>query len=127
MSEVDFRFFDKVLLKDLLVEDRKKDTLLYAGEASANITDWFFVKDKVTLYKIGLRDAVVNMQRTDSIWNYQFLTDYFSSPRDPSKPKKKGHRHQYRKHQPQQHPFQQNGQVDWARYDGVFETDGGKY
>lgn len=89
VSKVDFRFFDKILVEDLMVEDRKKDTLLYAGNASANITDWFFVKDKVTLYKIGLENAVVNMQRTDSVWNYQFLVDYFSSPRDPNKPKKK--------------------------------------
>jgi hypothetical protein len=90
IKKVDFRFFDKILLKELMVEDRQKDTLLYAATASANITDWFFIKDKVTLYKIGLENTVVNMQRTDSVWNYQFLVDYFSSPRDPNRPKKKG-------------------------------------
>jgi len=89
IRKVDVHFFDKILLKDLMVEDRKKDTLLFAGTASANITDWFFVKDKVTLYKIGLEDAVINMHRTDSVWNYQFLVDYFSSPQDPNRPKKK--------------------------------------
>ncbi|MEX0636810.1 MAG: hypothetical protein WD135_08580, partial [Ferruginibacter sp.] len=89
IRKVDVRFFDKVMLKDLLVEDRKKDTILFAGTLSANITDWFFVKDKVTLYKIGLEDAVINLYRTDSVWNYQFLADHFSSPQDSNKPKKK--------------------------------------
>ena len=68
-------------LQVLLVEDRKKDTLLYAGTAKVNITDWFFVKDKATLKSLGLKDAVINLNRTDSVWNYQFLIDYFSSPK----------------------------------------------
>lgn len=60
-----------------MVEDRNKDTLLYAGAARVNLTDWFFFKDKVTLHYISLKDAIVNMNRTDSVWNYQFLLDYF--------------------------------------------------
>jgi hypothetical protein len=80
IKKVDFRFFDKLLLKDLMVEDQKKDTLLFAGTASVNITDWFFLKDTITLNNVGLEDAVVNMHRTDSVWNYQFLLDYFSTP-----------------------------------------------
>jgi len=74
-------------LEGLLVEDQKRDTLLYAGEASINITDWFFFKDKVTLHYIGLKDAIVNMNRSDSVWNYQFMVDYFSSPAKPSSKK----------------------------------------
>lgn len=66
-------------LKGLLVEDLNKDTLLSAGAADVNITDWFFFKDKITLKYIGLTDAVVNMNRTDSVWNYQYLIDYFDS------------------------------------------------
>ena len=90
LKKVDFRFFDKLLLKDLMVEDRKKDTLLFAGTASVNITDWFFLKDTITLNNVGLEDAVVNMNRKDSVWNYKFLIDYFSSP-STGKKKKKGY------------------------------------
>ena len=71
-------------LEGLLLEDRKHDTLVYAGTAKVNITDWFFVKDMATLKYIGLTDAIININRTDSIWNYQFLLDYFSNPKKKS-------------------------------------------
>ena len=85
IDRVDFSFFDKLDLKGLLVKDANKDTLLYAGTAKINITDWFFLRDKVILKYASLQDAVVNMQRTDSIWNYQFIADYFASPRSTKK------------------------------------------
>ena len=72
--------FDKMLMQGLLVLDKKKDTLLYAGTARVSITDWFFFKDNITLKYIGLDDAIINLHRSDSTWNYQFLSDYFSSP-----------------------------------------------
>lgn len=84
VRHVDFSLFNKMLVQGVLVEDRKKDTLLYAGTVKVNITDWFFFKDKPVLQYVGLSDAVINMTRSDSVWNYQFLVDYFSSP----KPKK---------------------------------------
>ncbi|MEJ7627320.1 MAG: translocation/assembly module TamB domain-containing protein [Ferruginibacter sp.] len=80
IKKVDIALFNKMLLRGLVVEDRKKDTLLYAGTAKVNITDWFFLKDKATLKYIALDDAVINMNRKDSVWNYQFLIDYFISP-----------------------------------------------
>lgn len=82
---VRFSLFNKLVLEGVLVEDRKQDTLIYAGEAKINITDWFFLKDEATLKYVGLSDAVVNMRRTDSVWNYQFLVDYFSSPKKTTK------------------------------------------
>jgi TamB, inner membrane protein subunit of TAM complex len=82
IKEVDFSLFNKMLLRGLVVHDQKQDTLLYAGTASLRITDWFFFKDKIELKYIGLDDAFVHIRRSDSIWNYQFLADYFggSSP-----------------------------------------------
>ncbi|MFZ4056827.1 MAG: hypothetical protein ACOYKE_01755, partial [Ferruginibacter sp.] len=81
IDHVDYRFFDKLELKGLLVKDLKKDTLLSAGSAVIDITDWFFLKDKVSVKHFALNDAYVNMHRSDSVWNYQFLVDYFSSPK----------------------------------------------
>jgi TamB, inner membrane protein subunit of TAM complex len=81
INHVDLSFFNKMSLKGVLVEDQKKDTLLFAGAAEVNITDWFFFKDNATLKYIGLTDAVVNINRTDSVWNYQFLIDYFAVPK----------------------------------------------
>ena len=42
------------------------------------ITDWFFFKDKIVLHYAGLSDATIYLHRSDSVWNYQYLVDYFS-------------------------------------------------
>ncbi len=65
---------------------------MYAGKLKVRITDWFFWKDKADLKYIGLEDAVIKQQRKDSVWNFRFLVDYFSSPNAKPKPKtnKKG-------------------------------------
>lgn len=80
IRKVNFSLFNNMHLQGVLVEDRKHDTLLYAGEVRVRITDWFFFKKNIELKYIGLSDAVVRLQRTDSVWNHQFLIDYFSSP-----------------------------------------------
>lgn len=87
VKNINYHFFDKMDMSGLLVEDLQKDTLLYAGHARVNITDWFFLKNKATLKYVALDDATVNMQRTDSVWNYQFLIDYFGSSKSSSKKK----------------------------------------
>ncbi len=88
VNHVDFTLFNKILFKGVLVEDRNKDTLLYAGILKVNLTDWFFLNNKINISHAGLIDAVINMNRTDSIWNYQFLIDYFSVPKS-AKPSNK--------------------------------------
>ncbi len=80
IKHVDFDLFNYMLLEGTLIKDQRKDTLLYAGRATVNLTDWFFFSDSIELKYIGLKDAVVHMNRTDSVWNYQFLIDYFTSP-----------------------------------------------
>jgi len=85
IKNVSFSLFNKLNLEGTLVRDKKKDTLLYAGALKVRITDWFFLKDKAELKYIGLEDAVVKLQRQDSVWNYQFIADYLASP----KPKQK--------------------------------------
>ncbi len=90
IKRVQFSFFNKMDLEEVLVEDRKKDTLLWAGKVQVRITDWFFFQNKVELKYIGLQDAIINLQRTDSIWNYQYLQDYFASPSTGKKKKRSG-------------------------------------
>ncbi|HEY1112516.1 MAG TPA: translocation/assembly module TamB domain-containing protein [Chitinophagaceae bacterium] len=80
IKHLEVGFFNKMNLEGVLVEDRKRDTLLYAGLVQVRITDWFFLKNKAELKYIGLQDAIINFNRRDSVWNYQFLQDYFASP-----------------------------------------------
>jgi hypothetical protein len=88
IDHVDFSLFNKMLLEGTLVEDHNRDTLLYARQARVNITDWFFVKDTAVLQYIGLDDATIKLQRKDSVWNYQFLADYFSGSSNKDSTKK---------------------------------------
>jgi hypothetical protein len=68
-----------MLLHDALIKDKNNDTLVYAGTVKVNITDWWFFKDQAQLKYIGIEDATVKIgRRADSVWNYQFLVDYFS-------------------------------------------------
>lgn len=86
VKKINVRFMDRLVLNGLMLEDRKKDTLLYAGEARVNLTDWFFFKDKIVFKNVQLDNAIVNMNRSDSTWNYQFIIDYFAGgPKDSTK------------------------------------------
>ncbi|HYH13657.1 MAG TPA: hypothetical protein VD794_00460, partial [Flavisolibacter sp.] len=90
IDHVRIGFFNKMNLKGVLVEDQNKDTLLYAGTVQVNITDWFFLKEQADLKYIGLENAVIKLQRTDSTWNYKFLEQYFAGGGGGNKKKKAG-------------------------------------
>jgi len=85
IEDIDFSLFNKMKLNGVLVKDRKGDTLLSSGQVRLNITDWFFFKDKIELKYIGLTDTYIRLSRKDSVWNYQFLADYFGSSDTVSK------------------------------------------
>lgn len=85
IDRVDFSLFNNMHLEKVLIQDKRQDTLLYAGEVRVRITDWFFFKKNIELKYIGLDHAVIRLARKDSIWNHQFLVDYFSSPSSGSK------------------------------------------
>jgi hypothetical protein len=80
IDRVSLSLFNRLHLEGLLVRDLRKDTLLHAGELSIRLTDWFFLRDETDIRYIGLNDVLVNTSRSDSVWNYQFLVDAFSSP-----------------------------------------------
>lgn len=85
IDEVNISFFNRLNLEGILIKDVKKDTILYAGKFKLRITDWFFLKDTVVCKYIGLEDATIKLKRKDSIWNYQFIANYFGSSTTPKK------------------------------------------
>jgi hypothetical protein len=89
VKKVNFSFFNSLNMEGMLVRDKQKDTILYAGQFKVRMTDWFFLKDKVVLKYVALEDAMIKMNRKDSVWNYTFIVDYFTSP-NPSKTKNGG-------------------------------------
>ncbi len=70
-----------LLLNGLYIEDPLHDTLLYAGEATVNITDWFIFKEKPVLHYLGLSDAYIHLTRSrkNDQWNYDSFLDAFET------------------------------------------------
>lgn len=89
INRINIRLFNRMEFNGLMVADRHKDTLLYAGKAKMAISNWFFLKDKATISYLQLDKAEFNFHRTDSIWNYQFILDYFDTPTNKNKEKNK--------------------------------------
>lgn len=86
VDKVRIGFFNKLNIEGVYVEDLHKDTLLSAGLMQVNITDWFFLKDSADLKYVRLKDVTAKLyRRTDSIWNYQFLVDYFGGGKKSEK------------------------------------------
>ncbi|MFY7965156.1 MAG: translocation/assembly module TamB domain-containing protein [Chitinophagaceae bacterium] len=88
VKSVSFSLFNKANINGLFVADKNKDTILYAGNLNVSITDWFFFKSKAEIKHIGLQDAVIKLNRKDSVWNYQYIINHFAST--DTTPKKKG-------------------------------------
>ena len=42
IAHIDFALFNRMNLGGVLIEDRDRDTILYAGQVRVRITDWFF-------------------------------------------------------------------------------------
>ena len=78
VDRVSFSLLDRLSLQGLLIMDRQHDTVAYAKKLQLSLTDWFFIKDSIDLTHVQLEDAMVRLQRTDSLWRHQFLLDYFS-------------------------------------------------
>ncbi|MFM6969180.1 MAG: translocation/assembly module TamB domain-containing protein [Sediminibacterium sp.] len=71
--------FNKINIEGVLIKDQKSDTLVFANLCKIRITDWFFLQKEATLSYVGVEDAVVKINRTTPIWNYEFITNYFKS------------------------------------------------
>jgi hypothetical protein len=80
IGRVDISIFNRITLTDFIVRDRRKDTLVYAGELSTRTNNWFFLKNEIIIHELSLSNAKINLNRTDSVWNYQFIINHFSKP-----------------------------------------------
>lgn len=82
IKHVRINLLNHALIQGVYVEDHAGDTLLYAGELSVRITDWFFLRKQIPVIRyIGLEDAYVHLYRTTKSdeWNYQFIIDAFDT------------------------------------------------
>lgn len=69
-----------VILSDIYIEDRQKDTLFSGGEISVDISLLKLLSNQVEVNEIHLEDIVarVNRQLPDTTFNFQFIIDAFT-------------------------------------------------
>jgi len=76
------KFPERVVLKNIYVEDRQKDTLLSAGLIDVNIHMWGLLHSNIDIGKVQLEAITMKVKRLlpDTVFNFQFIADAFSSP-----------------------------------------------
>ena len=77
---VSVAFFNKIVLEDVLVEDQKKDSMLFVKELYASVDSFSIKKNFISIDKLKLDQAHLFIS-VDSAGNanYQFLADAFKS------------------------------------------------
>jgi len=77
----------KVVIEDVYLEDRQKDTLLHAGSLKADMALLKLIKGVVDINSIEIKNSTVKIKRElpDTLFNFQFIVDEFS----PAKPANK--------------------------------------
>jgi len=84
LEGLSFSLFNRVDIKNVLIRDQQKDTLLFAQTLKLRLSDLLFSKKAPVLGYIGLEKAKIYLHRKTPVWNYQFMVDHFIS-KDTSK------------------------------------------
>lgn len=79
LEGLSFSLFNRVDIKNVLIKDQQKDTLLFAQTLKLRLSDLFFSSKAPVLSYIGLEKAKVYLHRKSTLWNYQFIVDHFKS------------------------------------------------
>jgi TamB, inner membrane protein subunit of TAM complex len=88
IGDLDIGFPTKIILKNIYLEDRRKDTLVYGGRIEVDIAMFKLLQHQVRVSSVDLDAVTVKVNRTlpDSVFNFQFIIDAFSSPgKEPEK------------------------------------------
>lgn len=80
IGSVEIRFFKRVVLNDVYVEDLHQDTLLYAKKINVGIDDLDIKKQKLYISDIVLLNATAELTKykAEKDLNFQFIIDAFA-------------------------------------------------
>ena len=78
---------NKVVLQDVYVEDKQKDTLLSGGRISIDINMFKLINSNVEINEVEIEDVTAKIKRVlpDTVYNFQFIIDAFA-PKTAAKP-----------------------------------------
>ena len=82
IGEIDFSLPKWVELKNVYIEDQKKDTLVYGGKLAVDVAMLKLISGDIDIKKVAVSDLTVKLNRSekDSFFNYQFIINAFASP-----------------------------------------------
>lgn len=81
IGKVDIALFKTVVLKDILIEDQKEDTLFYTKTIYASIDSIRFRKKLIALNRLSFRNSHINLEKdTLNNFNFQFILDSLKTP-----------------------------------------------
>jgi hypothetical protein len=74
-------FPSHIVLKNIYLEDRQKDTLLFGGKIAVDISMLRLLRNEIRLNQFELDGVTLKLKRRlpDSVFNFQFVIDAFSS------------------------------------------------
>jgi TamB, inner membrane protein subunit of TAM complex len=77
---IDYSLPKWINIKNVYIEDIKKDTLIFGNELSVDIDMIALVQGNIEIQKVFLKNIFINISRgeTDSVFNYQFIVNAFS-------------------------------------------------
>jgi hypothetical protein len=76
VGKVDIAFFNRIILRDILIEDQHGDTLLQAGRLIATIHYFNRSGKNIHFNQVKLQNAQINLQSdADTVLNYQFIVN----------------------------------------------------
>jgi translocation and assembly module TamB len=83
-------FPSRIILKNIYLEDRRKDTLISGGKIEVEISMFRLFNKELRINKLELDNVTLNVKRQlpDSVFNYQFIADAFSSGPEKTPDKK---------------------------------------
>jgi len=74
-------FPSRIVLKNIYLEDRRKDTLLYGGKIDVDISMLRLFRKELRVDNLDLENITVKVKRQmpDTVFNFQFIADAFQS------------------------------------------------
>ena len=84
IDNVRISFPKTLVLNGILALDTQSDTLIYARKVNVNIALFGLLSNRINIKTLDLEDATTKLYsaRTDPMFNYQFLIEAFSAPKD---------------------------------------------
>ena len=87
IGSVDYSLPKWLKIKNVYIEDQKKDTLLFGEELSVDLDMVKLLQGNTDIKKVFLKNIKINIKRaeSDTAFNYQFLVNAFTEINRPQK------------------------------------------